>query len=136
MSRSGKSPTAAKAIILRSRSDRLAFLRPLHTSMFVIAGIAVLAATVLSYGIARTVTRPLGVITATMREMAATGDLTRKIPPYPGDFVPRDPLTPSLAGTPRPAPLRRLASLRSLAAAATRTGKTKTRGCSPRLSTP
>jgi signal transduction histidine kinase len=73
-------PTAAKAIILRSRSQRLAFLRPLHTSMFFIAGIAVLAATVLSYGIARTVTRPLGVITNTMREMAATGDLTRKIP--------------------------------------------------------
>ena len=73
-------PPAAKTIILRSRSQRLAFLRPLHTSMFVIAGIAVLAATVLSYGIARTVTRPLGVITATMREMAATGDLTRKIP--------------------------------------------------------
>ena len=73
-------PTAAKAIILRSRSQRLAFLRPLHTSLFVIAGIAVLAATVLSYGIARTVTRPLGVITNTMREMAATGDLTRKIP--------------------------------------------------------
>ena len=76
----GQPPTAAKAIILRSRSERLAFLRPLHTSMFVIAGIAVLAATVLSYGIARTVTRPLGVITATMREMAATGDLARKIP--------------------------------------------------------
>ena len=73
-------PTVAKTIILRSRSQRLAFLRPLHTSLFVIAGIAVLAATVLSYGIARTVTRPLGVITNTMREMAATGDLTRKIP--------------------------------------------------------
>ena len=29
--------------------------------------------------VARTVTRPLGTITATMREMAATGDLTRKI---------------------------------------------------------
>ena len=43
-------------------------------------GSPVLAATVLSYGIARTVTRPLGVITATMREMAATGDLTRRIP--------------------------------------------------------
>ena len=41
----GQTPTAAKAIILRSRSERLAFLRPLHTSMFVIAGIAVLAAT-------------------------------------------------------------------------------------------
>jgi signal transduction histidine kinase len=71
---------AAKAIILRSRSERLAFLKPLHTSMFLLAGFAVLAATVLSYGIARTVTRPLGVITATMREMAATGDLARRIP--------------------------------------------------------
>jgi signal transduction histidine kinase len=76
----GGSGAAAKAIILRSRSERLAFLRPLHKSMLVLAGFAVLAATVLSYGIARTVTRPLGVITATMREMAATGDLTRRIP--------------------------------------------------------
>jgi two-component system sensor histidine kinase HydH len=33
----------------------------------------------LSYGVARTVTRPLGAITATMRETASTGDLTRKI---------------------------------------------------------
>ena len=32
-----------------------------------------------SYAVARTVTRPLGAITATMREMAATGDLTRRI---------------------------------------------------------
>jgi signal transduction histidine kinase len=70
----------AKAIILRSRTERLAFLRSLHTSMLFIAGVAVLAATVLSYGIARTVTRPLGTITATMREMSTTGDLTRKIP--------------------------------------------------------
>ena len=38
-----------------------------------------LLATVLSYGVARTVTRPLGAITATMREVATTGDLTRKI---------------------------------------------------------
>jgi len=75
---------AAKAIILRSRSERLAFLRPLHRSLMFLAGIAVLAATVLSYGIARTVTRPLGVITATMREMAATGDLTRRIPIHTG----------------------------------------------------
>jgi signal transduction histidine kinase len=76
----GSPARGAQAIILRSRSERLAFLKPLHTSMFFLAGIAVLAATVLSYGIARTVTRPLGVITATMREMAATGDLTRRIP--------------------------------------------------------
>ncbi len=71
---------AAKAIILRSRTERLKFLSALHTSLLFTAGIAVLAATVLSYGIARTVTRPLGTITATMREMAATGDLTRRIP--------------------------------------------------------
>jgi signal transduction histidine kinase len=74
------SAAGAKAIILRSRSERLAFLLPLHTSMLVLAGFAILAATVLSYGIARTVTRPLAVITATMREMSATGDLTRRIP--------------------------------------------------------
>ena len=43
-----------------------------------------LAATLLSYAIARTVTRPLGAITATMREMAATGDLTRRIGAAPG----------------------------------------------------
>jgi len=73
-------PGAVKAIILRSRTERLAFLRSLHTSMLFIAGVAVLAATVLSYGIARTVTRPIGAITATMREMATTGDLTRKLP--------------------------------------------------------
>ena len=40
---------------------------------------AVLLATVLSYAVARTVTRPLGAITNTMREVAVTGDLTRKI---------------------------------------------------------
>ena len=41
--------------------------------------LAVLLATVLSYAVARSVTRPLGAITAAMRDMAATGDLTRKI---------------------------------------------------------
>ena len=43
------------------------------------AALAVLLATVLSYAVARSVTRPLGAITAAMRDMAATGDLTRKI---------------------------------------------------------
>ena len=75
----GRSASAV-AIILRSRTERLRFLSALHTRLFVTAAIAVLAATLLSYAIARTVTRPLGVITATMRDMAATGDLTRKIP--------------------------------------------------------
>lgn len=74
----------AKTIVLRSRTQRLGFLNPLHRSLAVIAVVAVLAATLLSYAIARTVTRPLGAITATMREMAATGDLTRRIDAPPG----------------------------------------------------
>jgi signal transduction histidine kinase len=76
--------TGASVIILRSRTERLGFLNPLHGRLGIIAVVAVLAATLLSYAIARTVTRPLGVITATMREMAATGDLTRRITAPPG----------------------------------------------------
>ena len=68
------------ALILRSRTERLKFLTALHTKLAATAVIALLVATLLSYAIARTVTRPLGTITATMREMAATGDLTRRIP--------------------------------------------------------
>jgi signal transduction histidine kinase/uncharacterized membrane-anchored protein YhcB (DUF1043 family) len=67
------------ALVLRSRTDRLRFLNIVHRELAGTAFLAVLAATLLSYGVARTVTRPLGAITATMREMAATGDLTRKI---------------------------------------------------------
>jgi signal transduction histidine kinase/uncharacterized membrane-anchored protein YhcB (DUF1043 family) len=74
-----KNVRQAQAIFLRSRTERLALLNPLHRSLVAIAVVAVLAATLLSYAIARTVTRPLGTITATMREMAATGDLTRRI---------------------------------------------------------
>jgi signal transduction histidine kinase len=77
---SGVPPPSAVAIVLRSRTERLQFLSALHTRLFVTAGIAVLAATLLSYAIARTITRPLGAITATMRDMATTGDLARKIP--------------------------------------------------------
>jgi signal transduction histidine kinase/uncharacterized membrane-anchored protein YhcB (DUF1043 family) len=75
-----KNVRRAQAIFLRSRTERLAeLLNPLHRALVAIAVVAVLAATILSYAIARTVTRPLGAITATMREMAATGDLTRRI---------------------------------------------------------
>ena len=41
--------------------------------------VAVLLATLLSFAVARTITRPLAAITDVMREVAATGDLTRKI---------------------------------------------------------
>lgn len=74
----------ARVVILRSRTERLSFLNQLHGRLSIIAVVAVLAATLLSYAIARTVTRPLGAITATMREMAATGDLTRRIAAPPG----------------------------------------------------
>jgi signal transduction histidine kinase len=66
-------------LILRSRTERLQFLRTFRAGLFVAALVAVLVAVLLSYGIARTVTGPLSAITAAMREMTATGDLTRKI---------------------------------------------------------
>jgi signal transduction histidine kinase len=74
----------AVALILRSRTDRLRFLNVVHRELAVTAFLAVLVATLVSYAVARTVTRPLGVITAAMREMASTGDLTKKIALAPG----------------------------------------------------
>jgi len=71
---------SVSALILRSRTERLRFLSDVHRRIAVTAFLAVMAATLLSYFIARTITRPLGVITATMRHMAATGDLTRRLP--------------------------------------------------------
>ena len=67
------------ALILRSRTERLRLLNAVHRELAGTAILAVLAATLVSYAVARTVTRPLGTITATMREMASTGDLTKKI---------------------------------------------------------
>ena len=52
--------------------------------------LTMLLATVLSYAVARTVTRPLAAITGVMREVAATGDLTRKIPVQPGSWDDED----------------------------------------------
>jgi signal transduction histidine kinase len=67
------------AVILRSRTERLQFLTTVHKTVMIVAVAAVFAAILASYGIARTVTRPLGAVTAAMRDMAATGDLTRRI---------------------------------------------------------
>jgi signal transduction histidine kinase len=67
------------ALILRSRTDQLRFLQDIHTELAVTAVVAVLFATLLSFAVARTITRPLAAITDVMREVAATGDLTRKI---------------------------------------------------------
>ncbi|MEQ1726944.1 MAG: cache domain-containing protein, partial [Vicinamibacterales bacterium] len=67
------------ALILRSRTGQLRFLSEINTELAVTAVVAVLLATLLSFAVARTITRPLAAITGVMREVAATGDLTRKI---------------------------------------------------------
>lgn len=68
------------AIILRSRSERLRSLGAIQAALGGIALGATLLAIVVSYGVARTISRPLATITDHMRQIAATGDLTRKIP--------------------------------------------------------
>ena len=70
-------------IVLRSQSERQRFLTRLHTQLGLTAVVAVLMSVLLSYAVARTVTRPIESITSTMREMAASGDLTRRIPVSP-----------------------------------------------------
>ena len=72
-------PTDPAAIIMRSRSERMRSLSAIQAALAGIALGATLLAIVVSYGVARTITRPLASITAHMRQIAATGDLTRKI---------------------------------------------------------
>ena len=77
-------------LVLRSRTARLRLLRGINLVLAGAALMAVLMATLLSYAVARTVTRPLAAITATMREMSSTGDLTRKIELSPGQWEDED----------------------------------------------
>jgi signal transduction histidine kinase len=72
-------PREPTAIILRSRSQRMRTLASIQATLAGIAIGATLLAIVVSYGVARTITRPLASITAHMRQIAATGDLTTKI---------------------------------------------------------
>jgi signal transduction histidine kinase len=72
-------PHAPSVLVLRSRTSQLRGLRTINIALLTTAVLAIVLATLLSYAVARSVTRPLGTITATMREVAATGDLTRKI---------------------------------------------------------
>lgn len=74
-------------VILRSRTARLRLLRQVHTALAATGAVALLLATLLSYAVARTITRPIETITATMREMATTGDLTRRIELPPGGIL-------------------------------------------------
>jgi signal transduction histidine kinase len=67
------------ALVLRSRTDELAGLQAIQAALGLTAVVAVILATLLSFAVARTITRPLATITDAMREVAATGDLTRKV---------------------------------------------------------
>jgi signal transduction histidine kinase len=69
----------AVALILRSRTDQLRVLQQIHTELGVIAVWRCSWPRLLSFAVARTITRPLATITGVMRDVAATGDLTRKI---------------------------------------------------------
>ena len=71
--------TGPVALILRSRTAQLQSLQTIHNWLLATGVIAVLMATVLSFAVARTIARPLAAITDVMREVSATGDLTRKI---------------------------------------------------------
>jgi signal transduction histidine kinase len=77
---SADAPDELVALVLRSRTERLRFLRQFYVEIAATGVAAVLVATLLGYAIARTVTRPLRAVTKTMGEMAATGDLTRTPP--------------------------------------------------------
>ena len=79
------SPSGPVALILRSRTAQLQSLRSIHKGLLVTGVVAVLLATVLGFAVARTIAQPLAAITGVMREVAATGDLTRKIAPRHGN---------------------------------------------------
>jgi signal transduction histidine kinase len=68
------------ALILRSRTELLRGLQTIHAGLAATAFVSVILATILGFAVARTITRPLADITDVMREVAATGDLTKKIP--------------------------------------------------------
>jgi signal transduction histidine kinase len=71
---------APVAIVLRNRTEGLRPLGEIRRDVLLTGLAAVLVATLIGYAIARTVTRPLRAITASMGRMAATGDLTQPVP--------------------------------------------------------
>jgi signal transduction histidine kinase len=66
-------------IVMRSRTERMRTLQTIRTTLAVVAAFTVALAALLAWALARSVTRPLGLITRHMREAASTGELTRTI---------------------------------------------------------
>jgi signal transduction histidine kinase len=77
----GGRPDDPIILVLRSRADALRPLRTLRAALAVAAVVAIGVSLLLSWALARTVTRPLAALTEAMREIAATGDLARRIGP-------------------------------------------------------
>jgi signal transduction histidine kinase len=72
--------TGPITVTLRSRTERMRFLNALRAGLVAALVVAILLSTLLSYAVARTMTRPLAAVTDAMRDVSATGDLTRKVP--------------------------------------------------------
>jgi signal transduction histidine kinase len=71
---------APVTLVLQSRTARLSVLNSLRLGLAGALIITIMLSTILSYFVARTVTRPLAAVTGAMGDVAATGDLTRKVP--------------------------------------------------------
>jgi signal transduction histidine kinase len=70
---------APVTLTLRSRTERLRFLNALRAGFIGALLVTLLLATILSWGVATTMTRPLAAVTNAMRDMALTGDLSRRV---------------------------------------------------------
>ena len=66
-------------VVLRSRTERMRTLSDIEAGLAIVAAVTVLLSIIVSYGVSRTITRPLARITDHMRHIANTGDLTRKL---------------------------------------------------------
>jgi signal transduction histidine kinase len=85
-----RDPSTPVVLVLRSRTERLRFLNTIRTGLEGALIFTLLLATIVSYAVARTVTRPLSAITHAMRDVAATGDLTRKVSLHSGPWDDED----------------------------------------------
>ncbi len=77
----GPDAEAPFVLVLRSRGEALRPLRTLRAALLLASLVAIAVGVLLSWAVARTVTRPLAALTHAMREIAATGDLARRVPP-------------------------------------------------------
>jgi len=86
----GATQLSPVVITLRSRTERLRFLDTIRTGLEGALIVTLILATIASYAVARTVTRPVSAITHAMRDVAATGDLTRKVSLHSGPWHDED----------------------------------------------